>query len=66
MEPLADTIRGIPIFSSLSREDVAKIMGKMEECNLAAGETIFRQGDQGDAFYLNEEPRRKQRGIRIA
>ncbi len=52
MEPLADTIRGIPIFSSLSREDVAKIMGKMEECNLAAGATIFRQGDQGDAFYL--------------
>lgn len=52
MEPLADTIRGIPIFSSLTREDVAKIMGKMEECNLAAGATIFRQGDQGDAFYL--------------
>lgn len=52
MEPLADTIRGIPIFSSLSREDVAKILGKLEECSLAAGETIFRQGDQGDAFYL--------------
>jgi CRP-like cAMP-binding protein len=52
MEPLADTIRGIPIFSSLSREDVAKILGKLEERGLAAGETIFRQGDQGDAFYL--------------
>ena len=52
MEPLADTIRGIPIFSSLTREDVAKIMGKMEERNLTAGTTIFRQGDRGDAFYL--------------
>ena len=52
MEPLADTIRGISIFSGLSREDVAKVLGKMEELNLAAGETIVRQGDQGDAFYL--------------
>ena len=52
MEPLADTIRGIPIFSSLSREDVAKILGKLEECSFTAGETIIRQGDQGDAFYV--------------
>ena len=52
MEPLADTIRGISIFSGLTREDVAKVIGKMEELNLAAGETIVRQGDQGDAFYL--------------
>jgi anion transporter len=52
MEPLADTIRAIPIFSSLSREDVAKILGKMEEKSFVIGETIFKQGDQGDAFYL--------------
>ena len=52
MEPLADTIRGISIFSGLTREDVAKVIGKMEELNLAAGATIVRQGDQGDAFYL--------------
>jgi anion transporter len=52
MEPLADTIRGISIFSGLTREDVAKVMGKMVELNLAPGETIVRQGDRGDAFYL--------------
>lgn len=52
MEPLADTIRSIPIFSGLSREDVAKVMGKMEEISFGAGTTIFSQGDQGDAFYL--------------
>jgi anion transporter len=52
MEPLADTIRNIPIFSGLSREDVAKIMGKMEEIAFRAGMTIFSQGDTGDAFYL--------------
>ena len=52
MEPLADTILGVTIFSGLSREDVAKILGKLEECSFTAGETIIRQGDQGDAFYL--------------
>jgi anion transporter len=52
MEPAADIIRAIPIFSSLSREDVAKVLGKMEETSFVAGTTIFSQGDQGDAFYL--------------
>lgn len=52
MEPLADTIRSIPIFSGLSREDVAKVLGKMEDVCFQAGATIFSQGDLGDAFYL--------------
>ena len=52
MEPVADTIRSIPIFSALSREDLAKVLGKMEEISFGAGATIFSQGDQGDAFYL--------------
>lgn len=52
MEPLADTIRSIPIFSALSREDVAKVLGKMEDVSFATGATIFSQGDLGDAFYL--------------
>ena len=52
MEPVADTIRAIPIFSGLSREDVAKVLGRMEETFFVAGTTIFSQGDQGDAFYL--------------
>ena len=52
MEPLADTIRSISIFSALSREDVAKVLGKLEEISFSAGSTIFSQGDQGDAFYL--------------
>src|SRR5687768_14771149 len=52
LEPLTETIRGIPIFSALSREDVAKVLGKLEEISFGAGEKIFSQGDQGDAFYL--------------
>jgi anion transporter len=52
MDPIADTIRSIPIFSALSREDIAKVLGKMEEVSFNAGATIVSQGDQGDAFYL--------------
>ena len=41
MEPQADLIRSIPIFSALSREDIAKVLGKMEEISLSAGATIL-------------------------
>jgi len=52
MADLADTIRSIPLFSGLSREDVAKIMGCLVEETCAASHKIFSQGDQGDALYL--------------
>ena len=52
MEGLADTIRSVLIFSGLSREDVAKVLGEMEEISFETGATIFSQGEQGDAFYL--------------
>ena len=52
MEGLADTVRSVLIFSGLSREDIAKVLGKMEEISFDVGATIVCQGDQGDAFYL--------------
>jgi anion transporter len=52
MADLADTIRANPLFSGLSREDVAKILGRLEERFFSAGTTIISQGDQGDSFYF--------------
>src|SRR5215813_9665196 len=52
MADLADRIRTFPLFSGLSREDVAKILGRLEEKVFNAGTTIFSQGDQGDSFYF--------------
>jgi len=52
MADLADTLRTIPLFSGLSREDIAKILGKLEEKSFPAGATVFSQGDQGDSFYF--------------
>jgi anion transporter len=52
MADLADTIRTIPLFSGLSREDIAKILGRLEEKVLNAGTTVVSQGDKGDSFYI--------------
>ncbi|HXV82418.1 MAG TPA: cyclic nucleotide-binding domain-containing protein, partial [Candidatus Binatia bacterium] len=52
MADLADTIRTIPLFSGLSREDIAKILGRLEEKFFNTGTTIFSQGDKGDSFYF--------------
>ena len=52
MADLAQVIRQIPLFSALSREDIAKVLGKMEERFYRGDTTIFSQGDQGDAFYI--------------
>ena len=54
MADLAETIRNIPLFSGLSREDIAKILGKLEEKSFVAGATIFSQGEKGDSFYLTQ------------
>ena len=54
MANLAETITSIPLFSGLSREDIAKVLGRLEEEFFAAGQTIVAQGDKGDAFYLVE------------
>ena len=52
MENLAETIRHIPFFSGLSREDLARIVGKLEEVRFSAGQVIVKQGEIGDALYM--------------
>ena len=52
MADLADTFRTIPLFSGLSREDIAKVLGKLEEKSFPPGATIMSQGDKGDSFYF--------------
>ena len=54
MKSLREKIGEIPIFSALTREDIVKLLSKMEECSFSAGTIIFSQGDPGDAFYFIE------------
>jgi CRP-like cAMP-binding protein len=54
MKSLREKIGEVPIFPGLKREDVAKLLDKMEECSFSAGVIIFSQGDTSDASYFIE------------
>jgi CRP-like cAMP-binding protein/di/tricarboxylate transporter len=41
-----------PLFSHLGRLDLARLAGELEECHYKPGETIVRQGDRPDGFYV--------------
>lgn len=52
MDHFIATITSAPIFIGLSREDLARVAGKLDEITVAAGTTVIRQGDPGDALYI--------------
>ncbi len=52
MESLVVTLRQIPFFAGLPREALARVVGKLEQREVAAGQVIFRQGDAGDGLYV--------------
>ena len=41
-----------PLFSHLGRLALARLAGELEECHYKPGETIVRQGDRPDGFYV--------------
>jgi CRP/FNR family transcriptional regulator, cyclic AMP receptor protein len=50
-----ELLKNIPLFESLEQEDLHILAGKLRESKLAAGDTVFVQGDEGDAMYLIED-----------
>ena len=40
------------IFEHATVEQLGRIAGLMEEVHFEPGETIFKEGEPGDAFYL--------------
>lgn len=42
----------IPLFKSLDRLDVARLVPSLQICTMETGETLFRQGDKGDELYI--------------
>ncbi len=57
--PLAriDLLREIPIFSPLPAATLEYLAGSLVEHRRSAGEVIFRQGDEGDRYYVVAEGR---------
>jgi len=47
----AAELRQIPSFAALGEDDIAEVLEHGDWVNVAPGETIILQGDEGDAFY---------------
>jgi hypothetical protein len=46
----ATALARTPLFSQLSRVDLAKLAGELEERQFEAGALVVREGDTGDAL----------------
>ena len=49
---ICEFLKGFPLFSDLTPTTLAEIADKMIVQEAAAGDTVIRQGDAGDLFYL--------------
>lgn len=50
-----ELLRRVSIFAPLPAVSVEQLAGALDEVRIPAGETIFRQGDPGDRFYIVRE-----------
>ena len=48
-------LSNIPLFESLTPDDLAALSARLEERTFAAGEAIFAQGDPGSTLFLIQE-----------
>jgi hypothetical protein len=54
---LVELLRGISIFAPLPAPQLERLAGALVEVELDAGDTVFREGDHGDRFYVIAEGR---------
>ena len=47
-----ELLRGVPIFAPLPPPALESLAARAEKRYVKAGETVFRKGDHGDAFYV--------------
>ncbi|MBL9084110.1 MAG: ATP-binding cassette domain-containing protein [Planctomycetales bacterium] len=51
-QAICDFLRRVPLFNGLLPDTLTKVADQMELRECKPGETVFRQGDPGDNFYL--------------
>ena len=51
-DALVDTLRAVPLFAGLPRDTLARLVGELEEIEVAAGDVIVEEGAPGDALYV--------------
>jgi MFS family permease len=54
-EEQLELLRGIPIFTPLPPAPLEHLAANLERVSFPAGSVIFRQGDEGDRFYVIED-----------
>lgn len=47
-----DLIKGVPLFSSASKAQLAEIAGIADQVDLPAGKTLIREGETGREFFV--------------
>jgi divalent anion:Na+ symporter, DASS family len=52
MDAVVTTLRTVPLFAELPREVLARLVSEFDELEASAGQTVFSQGDPGDALYV--------------
>ncbi|UCB44115.1 MAG: protein kinase [Dehalococcoidales bacterium] len=48
----AEALKGIPLFASISSDDLAELSEKLQERRYRKGQTIFRKDEVGSALYI--------------
>ena len=49
---IMDSLRGVPAFASLNEEQLQLVRSAMQVAKYRDGERVFKQGDEGSAFFL--------------
>jgi CRP/FNR family transcriptional regulator, cyclic AMP receptor protein len=50
-----ELLKTIPLFESLENDDLSALANKLREVTVVTGNTVFAQGDEGDAMYVIED-----------
>ena len=50
-----ELLASVPLFESLTEDDLANLTNRLEEESFEAGEPIFQQGDTGSSLYIIED-----------
>ncbi|HEY3055412.1 MAG TPA: DUF1003 domain-containing protein [Thermoanaerobaculia bacterium] len=50
-----ELLTNIPLFESLTQEDLLSLARRLENAQFEEGEVIFRQGDEGSSLFIIEE-----------
>ena len=52
IESLITSLRALPLFAEMPREDLARLVGGLEEIFVPAGGVVYAQGEPGNAMYI--------------